>query len=186
MLSLEPMDEYFKVDNSAIKHDGFFVNRGKLERIVTTKTAAAAAAKITLTLGDAAALQAEVKAVNKQNAGVLLSKDPSNRFAFIPQNKRKNIVRHGLCFKAVNWFFCKPATQSAAAAMICLKIPLPPQNGVLAFPNTHVEFGADGNNDSRELNEGELISDDHDAAVKSSEIISDEGLPLYLPLVIRA
>ncbi|KAJ1387375.1 hypothetical protein SESBI_40035 [Sesbania bispinosa] len=27
------MDEYFEVDNSAIKHDGFFVNRGKLERI---------------------------------------------------------------------------------------------------------------------------------------------------------
>ncbi|TKY56103.1 ubinuclein protein [Spatholobus suberectus] len=26
-------DEYFEVDNSAIKHDGFFVNRGKLERI---------------------------------------------------------------------------------------------------------------------------------------------------------
>lgn len=43
------LDEYFEVDNSAIKHDGFFVNRGKLERIVTAKTAAAAA-KITLTL----------------------------------------------------------------------------------------------------------------------------------------
>ncbi|XP_019066629.1 ubinuclein-1-like isoform X1 [Solanum lycopersicum] len=27
------LDEYFQVDNSAIKHDGFFVNRGKLERI---------------------------------------------------------------------------------------------------------------------------------------------------------
>ncbi|RDY12353.1 hypothetical protein CR513_02867, partial [Mucuna pruriens] len=27
------LDEYFAVDNSAIKHDGFFVNRGKLERI---------------------------------------------------------------------------------------------------------------------------------------------------------
>ncbi|KAL5145525.1 Ubinuclein-1 [Glycine soja] len=27
------LDEYFEVDNSAIKHDGFFVNRGKLERI---------------------------------------------------------------------------------------------------------------------------------------------------------
>ncbi|KAA8546449.1 hypothetical protein F0562_002812 [Nyssa sinensis] len=27
------LDEYFHVDNSAIKHDGFFVNRGKLERI---------------------------------------------------------------------------------------------------------------------------------------------------------
>ncbi|KAL7176343.1 hypothetical protein ACSBR2_029809 [Camellia fascicularis] len=26
------MDEYFQVDNSTIKHDGFFVNRGKLER----------------------------------------------------------------------------------------------------------------------------------------------------------
>lgn len=26
-------DEYFEVDNSAIKHDGFFVNRGKLERL---------------------------------------------------------------------------------------------------------------------------------------------------------
>nr|GLL47966.1 ubinuclein-1-like [Ipomoea trifida] len=26
-------DDYFQVDNSAIKHDGFFVNRGKLERI---------------------------------------------------------------------------------------------------------------------------------------------------------
>ncbi|KAI3689063.1 hypothetical protein L2E82_47011 [Cichorium intybus] len=26
------LDEYFQVDNSAIKHDGFFVNRGKLER----------------------------------------------------------------------------------------------------------------------------------------------------------
>lgn len=26
-------DEYFQVDNSAIKHDGFFVNRGKLERV---------------------------------------------------------------------------------------------------------------------------------------------------------
>ncbi|KAK0576370.1 hypothetical protein LWI29_016316 [Acer saccharum] len=27
------LDEYFEVDNSAIKHDGFFVNRGTLERI---------------------------------------------------------------------------------------------------------------------------------------------------------
>ncbi|XP_027330661.1 ubinuclein-1-like isoform X2 [Abrus precatorius] len=27
------LDEYFEVDTSAIKHDGFFVNRGKLERI---------------------------------------------------------------------------------------------------------------------------------------------------------
>ncbi|XP_047322835.1 ubinuclein-1-like isoform X2 [Impatiens glandulifera] len=27
------LDEYFQVDNSAIKHDGFFVNRGTLERI---------------------------------------------------------------------------------------------------------------------------------------------------------
>lgn len=27
------LDEYFEVDNSAVKHDGFFVNRGKLERI---------------------------------------------------------------------------------------------------------------------------------------------------------
>ncbi|XP_059630643.1 ubinuclein-1-like isoform X3 [Cornus florida] len=27
------LDEYFQVDNSAIKHNGFFVNRGKLERI---------------------------------------------------------------------------------------------------------------------------------------------------------
>uniref|UniRef100_A0A5B7AJ93 Putative ubinuclein-2-like isoform X1 n=1 Tax=Davidia involucrata TaxID=16924 RepID=A0A5B7AJ93_DAVIN len=27
------LDEYFQVDNSTIKHDGFFVNRGKLERI---------------------------------------------------------------------------------------------------------------------------------------------------------
>lgn len=26
------LDDYFQVDNSAIKHDGFFVNRGKLER----------------------------------------------------------------------------------------------------------------------------------------------------------
>ncbi|KAA8538401.1 hypothetical protein F0562_028053 [Nyssa sinensis] len=26
------LDEYFQVDNSTIKHDGFFVNRGKLER----------------------------------------------------------------------------------------------------------------------------------------------------------
>lgn len=26
-------DEYFEVDNSAIKHDGFFVNRGRLERM---------------------------------------------------------------------------------------------------------------------------------------------------------
>lgn len=27
------LDEYFEVDNSAVKHEGFFVNRGKLERI---------------------------------------------------------------------------------------------------------------------------------------------------------
>ncbi|KAH6782630.1 hypothetical protein C2S51_007923 [Perilla frutescens var. frutescens] len=27
------LDDYFQVDNSSIKHDGFFVNRGKLERI---------------------------------------------------------------------------------------------------------------------------------------------------------
>ncbi|WCJ44428.1 wound-responsive family protein [Euphorbia peplus] len=27
------LDEYFEVDNSAIKHNGFFVNRGRLERI---------------------------------------------------------------------------------------------------------------------------------------------------------
>ncbi|XP_062099545.1 ubinuclein-1 isoform X2 [Humulus lupulus] len=30
------LDEYFEVDNSAIKHDGFFVNRGQLERIEST------------------------------------------------------------------------------------------------------------------------------------------------------
>lgn len=30
------LDDYFQVDNSAIKHDGFFVNRGKLERIEPT------------------------------------------------------------------------------------------------------------------------------------------------------
>lgn len=29
-------DEYFQVDNSAIKHDGFFVNRGKLERTLVS------------------------------------------------------------------------------------------------------------------------------------------------------
>ncbi|KAJ0952288.1 putative exoribonuclease II [Helianthus annuus] len=28
------LDDYFQVDNSAIKHDGFFVNRGKLERML--------------------------------------------------------------------------------------------------------------------------------------------------------
>ncbi|CAH2067715.1 unnamed protein product, partial [Thlaspi arvense] len=32
------LDEYFEVDDSAIKHDGFFVNRGKLERIEPTTT----------------------------------------------------------------------------------------------------------------------------------------------------
>ncbi|VFR00293.1 unnamed protein product [Cuscuta campestris] len=30
------LDDYFQVDDSAIKHDGFFVNRGKLERIEPT------------------------------------------------------------------------------------------------------------------------------------------------------
>lgn len=33
MLGDVVQDEYFEVDNSAIKHDGFFVNRGKLERM---------------------------------------------------------------------------------------------------------------------------------------------------------
>ncbi|KAL6296749.1 hypothetical protein ACE6H2_004891 [Prunus campanulata] len=160
------LDEYFEVDNSAIKHDGFFVNRGKLERISVpaalpnqqpkkrrrkeakgpggnddshvpnkhAKVGKTAAAKITSTLAknssapiqtvtvptehcedvkfhnqlnvcglsstkkstdsktildpsllkvsevDAAALQAEVKDMDKQKTGVLLSKDPSNRF----------------------------------------------------------------------------------------------------------
>ncbi|BFG18992.1 hypothetical protein CerSpe_052690 [Prunus speciosa] len=160
------LDEYFEVDNSAIKHDGFFVNRGKLERISIpaalpnqqpkkrrrkeakgpggnddshvpnkhAKVGKTAAAKITSTLAknssapiqtvtvptehcedvkfhnqlnvcglsstkkstdsktildpsllkvsevDAAALQAEVKDMDKQKTGVLLSKDPSNRF----------------------------------------------------------------------------------------------------------
>ncbi|KFK42129.1 hypothetical protein AALP_AA2G214600 [Arabis alpina] len=32
------LDAYFEVDNSAIKHDGFFVNRGKLERIEPSTT----------------------------------------------------------------------------------------------------------------------------------------------------
>ncbi|KAG7590449.1 Hpc2-related domain [Arabidopsis suecica] len=32
------LDEYFEVDNSPIKHDGFFVNRGKLERIEPSAT----------------------------------------------------------------------------------------------------------------------------------------------------
>lgn len=32
-LLLALQDEYFEVDNSAIRHDGFFVNRGKLERM---------------------------------------------------------------------------------------------------------------------------------------------------------
>lgn len=30
------LDDYFKIDKSTIKHDGFFVNRGKLERIEPT------------------------------------------------------------------------------------------------------------------------------------------------------
>ncbi|CAB4311141.1 unnamed protein product [Prunus armeniaca] len=119
--------------------------------------------------GDAAALQAEVKAVNKQNAGVLLSKDPkccsSND---LPENP-------------------PPTSEWCPGSRIapfpykydCLVEYSP--NSVLTFQYLFL-----GNNDSRELNEGELISDDHDAAVKSSEIISDEGLPLYLPLVIRA
>ncbi|KAL6504864.1 hypothetical protein OROHE_023622 [Orobanche hederae] len=33
------LDDYFQVDNSAIKHHGFFVNRGKLERIEPTISA---------------------------------------------------------------------------------------------------------------------------------------------------
>ncbi|PIN16996.1 hypothetical protein CDL12_10350 [Handroanthus impetiginosus] len=33
------LDDYFQVDNSKIKHDGFFVNRGKLERIEPTISA---------------------------------------------------------------------------------------------------------------------------------------------------
>ncbi|KAL1543785.1 ubinuclein-1-like isoform X1 [Salvia divinorum] len=33
------LDDYFQVDNSSIKHDGFFVNRGKLERIEPTISA---------------------------------------------------------------------------------------------------------------------------------------------------
>ncbi|KAL1533579.1 ubinuclein-1-like isoform X1 [Salvia divinorum] len=32
------LDDYFKVDNSSIKHDGFFVNRGKLEHIEPSTT----------------------------------------------------------------------------------------------------------------------------------------------------
>ncbi|VVA95585.1 unnamed protein product [Arabis nemorensis] len=32
------LDAYFEVDNSAIKHDGYFVNRGKLERIEPSTT----------------------------------------------------------------------------------------------------------------------------------------------------
>ncbi|XP_019095425.1 PREDICTED: uncharacterized protein LOC104778812 [Camelina sativa] len=32
------LDEYFEVDNSAVKHDGFYVNRGKLERIEPSTT----------------------------------------------------------------------------------------------------------------------------------------------------
>ncbi|KAL6515506.1 hypothetical protein OROHE_018540 [Orobanche hederae] len=32
------LDDYFQVDNSAVKHDGFFVNRGKLEHIEPTIT----------------------------------------------------------------------------------------------------------------------------------------------------
>ncbi|KAB2629209.1 ubinuclein-1-like [Pyrus ussuriensis x Pyrus communis] len=160
------LDEYFEVDNSAIKHDGFFVNRGTLERINVpaalpnqqpkkrrrkeakgpgenddihvpnkhTKVGKTAAAKITPTLvknsssptqtitgttehradvkfqnqlnvsgpsstrksaesktvmdpsfmkvsdGDAFVLQADVKDIDKQKAGVLLSKDSSNKF----------------------------------------------------------------------------------------------------------
>ncbi|XP_042040487.1 ubinuclein-1-like isoform X1 [Salvia splendens] len=33
------LDDYFQVDNSSIKHDGFFVNRGKLERVEPTISA---------------------------------------------------------------------------------------------------------------------------------------------------
>ncbi|VVA93465.1 unnamed protein product [Arabis nemorensis] len=32
------LDEYFEVDNSAVKHDGFYVNRGKLERMEPSTT----------------------------------------------------------------------------------------------------------------------------------------------------
>lgn len=46
--------------------------------------------------------------------------------------------------------------------------------------------GVAGNKDSHELNEGELILDDHDAAIKSSENVSDEGLLLCLLLVLEA
>ncbi|CAB4280743.1 unnamed protein product [Prunus armeniaca] len=46
------------------------------------------------------------------------------------------------------------------------------------FPETDVEFGSNGNNDSHELNGGKLIPDDHDAAIKSSENVNDEGASL--------
>lgn len=46
--------------------------------------------------------------------------------------------------------------------------------------------GVAGNNDSHELNEGKLIPDDHDAAIKSSENVNDEGLLLCLLLVLEA
>ncbi|XP_062020586.1 ubinuclein-1-like isoform X3 [Rosa rugosa] len=105
------LDEYFEVDNSAIKHDGFFVNRGQLERINTTaalpnqqpkkrrrKEAKSPGetddshvpnkqAKLVMNPsplkaldGDASALQAEVKDIDKSKSGILLPKDSSNRF----------------------------------------------------------------------------------------------------------
>ncbi|KAI3704372.1 hypothetical protein L1987_74590 [Smallanthus sonchifolius] len=36
LMMLNWSDDYFQVDNSAIKHDGFFVNRGKLERMLVS------------------------------------------------------------------------------------------------------------------------------------------------------
>ncbi|XP_048436497.1 ubinuclein-1-like isoform X6 [Pyrus x bretschneideri] len=115
------LDEYFEVDNSAIKHDGFFVNRGTLERMrrkeakgpgenddihvpnkhtkVDVKfqnqlnvsgpssTRKSTESKTVMdpsfmkvSDGDAFVLQADVKDIDKQKAGVLLSKDSSNKF----------------------------------------------------------------------------------------------------------
>ncbi|XP_050364662.1 ubinuclein-1-like isoform X4 [Argentina anserina] len=97
------LDEYFEVDNSAIKHDGFFVNRGQLERINTTAAlpnqqpkkrrrkdaknpgenhgslAPNRQAKLALDR-DASGLLGEVKDIDKPKSGSLLHNDSSNRF----------------------------------------------------------------------------------------------------------
>ncbi|PQP99542.1 uncharacterized protein Pyn_14533 [Prunus yedoensis var. nudiflora] len=137
---------------------------------------------------------------------VTASENPIQRELFAHESEYIETVPQkpiGISGLTLQFLLLLCAPQSAAVAVMYLKIPshlrmvswledtlidlylsgysnleANAADDMTVFPETDLEFGSNGNKDSHELNEGELILDDLDAAIKSSENVADEGASL--------